>query len=66
MSEIIIRKTLTVTEAATCLGVSRHFAYQAVREGSIPSIRIGRRILIPTQAFEQLLANVGQVALSSN
>ncbi len=65
MPETITRKTLTVTEAATFLGVSRHFAYQAVREGSIPSIRIGRRILIPIQAFEQLLANVGN-AISSN
>ncbi len=66
MPETITRKTLTVTEAATFLGVSRHFAYQAVRKGLIPSIRIGRRVLIPTQAFEQLLANVGQVALSTN
>ncbi len=66
MSDTITRKTLTVTEAATFLGVSRHFAYQAVREGSIPSIRIGRRILIPVHAFEQLLANAGNVAISSN
>ncbi len=66
MSDTITRKTLTVTEAATCLGVSRHFAYQAVRDGSIPSIRIGRRILIPTHAFEQLLASPGSAAISSN
>jgi excisionase family DNA binding protein len=66
MSDTITRKTLTVTEAATCLGVSRHFAYQAVREGSIPSIRIGRRILIPTHAFEQLLANAGSAVISTN
>lgn len=66
MPETLTRKTLTVTEAATCLGVSRHFAYQAVREGSIPSIRIGRRILIPTHAFEQLLANAGSAVISTN
>ncbi len=56
MAEPHTRKTMTVTEAATCLGVSRYAAYQAVREGSIPSIRIGRRILVPVQALEALLA----------
>ncbi len=49
------RKTLTVTEAAACLGLSRGTAYQAVREGSIPSIRIGRRILVPVHALEAML-----------
>jgi excisionase family DNA binding protein len=39
--------TLTVEEAAELLGISRGSAYQAVRAGDIPSIRIGRRVLIP-------------------
>ncbi len=56
MPEPLTRKTITVDEAAIYLGVSRYSAYQAVREGSIPSIRIGRRILVPLQAFEALLA----------
>ncbi len=55
MLEPLTRKTITVDEAAVYLGVSRYSAYQAVHAGSIPSIRIGRRILVPVQAFEALL-----------
>ena len=47
--------TLTVEETAEILGVSRTFAYEAVRRGEIPSVRIGRRILIPKVALERLL-----------
>ena len=49
------RKTITVTEAAVWLGISRQSAYQAVREGSVPSIRLGRRIVIPVHALEAML-----------
>ena len=46
---------VTVPEAAQLLGVSRMTAYSAVREGSIPSVRIGRRLLVPRAALERLL-----------
>lgn len=49
------RLTLTVEEAATLLGISRAFAYEAVARGEIPSIRIGRRILVPKAALQRLL-----------
>ena len=51
------RLTLTVEEAAALLGISRAFAYEAVTRGEIPSIRIGRRILVPKVALERFLAN---------
>ena len=47
--------TLTVVEAARFLGISRGLAYEAVRRGEIPSIRVGRRILIPRVALQQML-----------
>lgn len=50
------RKTLTVSEAARELGISRNSAYEAVRRGQIPSIRIGRRLLVPRSALERLLS----------
>ena len=50
------RLTITVPEAAQLLGVSRMTAYTAVREGSIPSVRIGRRLLVPRAALERFLA----------
>jgi excisionase family DNA binding protein len=49
------RLTLTVEEAATMLGISRAFAYEAVNRGEIPHIRIGRRILVPRSALDRLL-----------
>ena len=36
----------TVEEAAEVLQISRNSAYEAVKEGQIPSIRVGRRILV--------------------
>ncbi len=49
--------TITVVEAAERLGVSRNLAYQAVRRGEIPTVRIGNRFLVPIAAFERLLAS---------
>ena len=50
------RLTMTVEEAAKALGISRAFAYEAVNNGDIPTIRIGRRILVPKAALNRLLS----------
>lgn len=49
------RLTVTVTEAAKLLGISRGLAYTLVRTGEIRSIRLGRRLLVPRQVIDQLL-----------
>jgi excisionase family DNA binding protein len=49
------RLVLTVEEAGTLLGISRAFAYEAVNRGEIPSIRIGRRVLVPKAALQRML-----------
>jgi excisionase family DNA binding protein len=46
---------LTVPEAAKVLRLSRAFAYQLVAEGELPSLRLGRRVLIPRAALEQFI-----------
>jgi excisionase family DNA binding protein len=51
---------MTVEEAARALGINRNSAYQAVRDGELPAIRIGRRLLVPKAAFNKLLENAGQ------
>ena len=56
MNEQQGRQTMSVEEAARALGCGRNAAYQAVRSGQIPSIRLGRRIVVPRAALEQLLA----------
>jgi excisionase family DNA binding protein len=52
--------TFTVDEAAALLGLSRNLAYAGVASGEIPSVKIGRRILVPRLALERLLAEAGR------
>jgi excisionase family DNA binding protein len=47
--------TLTVSEAAQVLRISRNSAYTGVRNGAIPSLRIGHRVLVPTAGLAELL-----------
>lgn len=49
------KPTLTVEEASALASVGINQMYQAVREGTIPSLRIGRRILIPRKKFMAML-----------
>jgi excisionase family DNA binding protein len=49
------RLTLTVEEAAARLGISRTLAYELVRQGKIPSLRLGRRRLVPVHALDLML-----------
>lgn len=52
------RPTLTVAETAELLGISRWLVQQAVREGALPSLRLGRRILIPRARLQAWLEGV--------
>jgi excisionase family DNA binding protein len=49
------RLTMSVEEAAMALGVSRGTCYEAVRTGQIPTVRLGRRLLVPVEALRALL-----------
>jgi len=49
------RLTLTVEEAGELLGISRAFAYELVARGELPSLRLGRRLLVPRRALEALV-----------
>lgn len=49
------RPTVTVDEAAQILGISRSSAFSAVRRGDIPSLQIGRRLVVPTAALRRML-----------
>lgn len=49
------RLVLTVSEVAQILGLSRNSAYQGVSRGEIPSVRVGKRILVPRIALEKML-----------
>jgi excisionase family DNA binding protein len=47
---------LNVEDAARILGISRNSAYEAVARGEIPSLRFGKRIVIPKVALDRLLS----------
>lgn len=49
------RLTLTIEETAKVLGIGRQLAYDRVKTGEIPVIKIGRRLLVPRRALEKLL-----------
>ena len=50
------RVTYTVTQFAKLAGIGRNQAYDAVRRKVVPSLRIGKRILIPAAGVERLLS----------
>jgi excisionase family DNA binding protein len=54
--------TLSIPEAGKVLGIGRSAAYEAARSGQLPTIRIGRRILVPLVALERLLERAGKPA----
>ncbi len=49
------RQVLTVVEVAQVLGLSRNATYEAIRRGDIPSIRVGRRVVIPIVSLKKML-----------
>ena len=55
------KATLSVDAAAKLLGVARGTAYEAIRRGELPAIRLGKRLLVPVAALERMLAEPSQV-----
>lgn len=49
------RWTVTVEEAAEMLGISRSSAYECVHRGELRALRLGRRLVVPRSALEELL-----------
>jgi len=53
---------LTVSDLSSVLRIGRNAAYQLVKDGSLPSIRIGRSIRIPRSALVQFVERTQQPA----
>jgi excisionase family DNA binding protein len=71
-SDAMARETLSVKDARALLGISRGLIYAGIADGTIPSIRVGRRILIPKTKLLNLLgitastdASTGAVSTTS-
>jgi hypothetical protein len=47
--------TMSVPEAGRWIGVGAYAAYEAARDGTIPTIRIGRLLRVPTASLATML-----------
>ncbi|MBZ5677979.1 MAG: helix-turn-helix domain-containing protein [Acidobacteriia bacterium] len=50
----------SVDDLAREIGVSRHACYEGIKNGIIPHIRIGRRIVLPKTAIADWLKTAGR------
>jgi hypothetical protein len=49
------RPTVPVEQAGAILGIGRNSAYEGIARGQIPSIRIGRRVVVPVAQLRRML-----------
>ncbi|GEM_PF-2097598 len=49
------RLTYTVPQAGELLGIGRDAAYAAAARGEIPTLRLGRRLVVPAAKLAQLV-----------
>ena len=54
------RLVISVSEAAEILGISRGLAYELARVGQLPSLRLGRRLVVPRAALLTWLEGAAQ------
>ena len=47
--------TFTVEEAGKLLGISRALAYEMARTGKLPTLRFGKRLVVPKKAVQDML-----------
>ncbi len=53
--ELRDRLTTDIPTAAKVLGIGRNQAYAAAKEGTIPTLRIGSRLVVPVAALLKML-----------
>lgn len=49
--ETMEKLVYSIQEAANLLGISRSYAYELVRNGTIPALELGRKRVIPKEKF---------------
>lgn len=55
MKDKALPATISISKTGELLGISRRTAYRAAGRDQIPTIRIGRRIYVPTRPFIRML-----------
>ena len=59
-TEVVERCTLTIEQAAKVLGCGRSLAYEMARDGRLPTLKLGRKLVVPRVALDRMLAQAGQ------
>jgi len=54
--------TISVPEAGKMLGIGRNGAYDAARRGELPTLKFGKRLVVPLAALEKMLAKASAIA----
>ena len=55
----------SVEEAAAALGIGRSLAFELVRRGELPTVRLGRRRVIPRQLLADWLESQFRASMDS-
>ena len=53
-------RLLAIKQAIYELGISRTALYELINAGTLKTVKIGRRRLVPTEAIEELIAGLGK------
>ena len=54
------RLAISLKEARQALGISRSLVYRMADDGRLPTVRVGRRRLVPVRALEELLSKTDE------
>jgi excisionase family DNA binding protein len=49
---------LSIQDAAKALGLSKNFVYLEAKRGNIPTVRYGKRLLVPAEELKKLVADM--------
>ena len=50
-----MKLVFSISEVANLLGISLNHAYTMAKTGQIPSVRFGRRIVVPVEALNRTI-----------
>jgi hypothetical protein len=64
--DVLSGPTTTVPMAGQALGLSRNKSYEAAARGEIPTLRFGKRIVVPTMPLRRMLGLEAPLAKSSD
>ena len=59
LDQLLAQPTLTVADALKVIPISRNGIYEAIRRGEIQTIKIGKKILVPTGPLKRQLGLEG-------